>query len=89
MQGVYKSDVTGRDQNVDVFLICFGYHFWHPFDPKFESFFVPSCLSYDLIQIFLVIITLLTGVEIKYASLHQFGSIIVLSSYLYIYYKNT
>ena len=51
-----------------------------------------SLLLFDiaiLIQIFLGIITLLTGVEIKYASLHQIGSIIVLSSYLYIYYKNT
>ena len=51
-----------------------------------------SILLFDiviLIQIFLGIITLLTGVEIKYASLHQIGSIIVLSSYLYIYYKNT
>ena len=51
-----------------------------------------SLLLFDiviLIQIFLGIITLLTGVEIKYASLHQIGSIIVLGSYLYIYYKNT
>jgi len=51
-----------------------------------------SLLLFDiaiLIQIFLGIITILTGVEIKYASLHQIGSIIVLSSYLYIYYKNT
>ena len=51
-----------------------------------------SLLLFDiaiLIQIFLGIITLLTGVELKYASLHQIGSIIVLSSYLYIYYKNT
>ena len=51
-----------------------------------------SLLLFDiaiLIQIFLGIITLLTGVEIKYASLHQIGSILVLSSYLYIFYKNT
>ncbi|MDB4081668.1 COX15/CtaA family protein [Candidatus Pelagibacter sp.] len=41
-----------------------------------------------LLQIFLGIITLLSGVEIKYASLHQLGSIFVLSSYLLILYKN-
>jgi cytochrome c oxidase assembly protein subunit 15 len=42
-----------------------------------------------LIQIIFGIVTLLSGVMIEYASLHQMGSIIVLSSYLYIYYKNT
>jgi len=41
-----------------------------------------------LLQIFLGIITLLSGAEIKYASLHQLGSIFVLSSYLLILYKN-
>ena len=50
-----------------------------------------SLLLFDiaiLIQIFLGIITLLSGMEIKYASLHQIGSILVLSSYLYIFYKS-
>jgi heme a synthase len=42
-----------------------------------------------LVQFFLGIITLISGVEIKYASLHQLGSIIVLSSYLLILYKNS
>ena len=41
-----------------------------------------------LLQIFLGILTLLTGVEIKYASLHQLGSILVLCSYILIFYKN-
>ncbi|MDC0401002.1 COX15/CtaA family protein [Candidatus Pelagibacter sp.] len=41
-----------------------------------------------LIQITLGIITLISGVEIQYASLHQLGSIFVLSSYLLILYKN-
>ena len=41
-----------------------------------------------LLQIFLGIITLISGVEIKYASLHQLGSIFVLSSFLLILYKN-
>ena len=42
-----------------------------------------------LVQIFLGIITLLSGVEIKYASLHQLGSIFVLTTYLAIIYKNS
>jgi cytochrome c oxidase assembly protein subunit 15 len=42
-----------------------------------------------LLQVFLGIITLISGVEIKYASLHQLGSIFVLSSYLLILYKNS
>jgi len=42
-----------------------------------------------LVQVFLGIITLLSGVEIKYASLHQLGSIFVLTSYLIILYKNS
>tara|TARA_B110000027_G_scaffold101340_1_gene107217 strand:- start:266 stop:1201 length:936 start_codon:yes stop_codon:yes gene_type:complete len=41
------------------------------------------------VQIFLGIITLISGVEIKYASLHQLGSILVLSSYILILYKNS
>jgi len=41
-----------------------------------------------LVQVFLGIITLLSGVEIKYASLHQLGSIFVLTSYLIILYKS-
>ncbi len=42
-----------------------------------------------LLQFILGIITLITGVEIKYASLHQLGSILVLSSYILILYKNS
>jgi len=42
-----------------------------------------------LVQVFLGIITLVSGVEIKYASLHQLGSIFVLTSYLIILYKNS
>jgi len=41
-----------------------------------------------LLQVFLGIITLISGVEIKYASLHQLGSIFVLTTYLVILYKN-
>jgi cytochrome c oxidase assembly protein subunit 15 len=42
-----------------------------------------------LLQIFLGVITLLSGVEIAYASLHQLGSIFVLSFFLLILYKNS
>ena len=42
-----------------------------------------------LLQVFLGIITLISGVEIKYASLHQLGSILVLTTYLVISYKNS
>ena len=42
-----------------------------------------------LLQVFLGIVTLISGVEIKYASLHQLGSIFVLTSYLVILYKNS
>ena len=42
-----------------------------------------------LLQVFLGIITLVSGAEIKYASLHQLGSIFVLSSYLLILHKNS
>ena len=51
-----------------------------------------NILFFDLsifLQIFLGIITLLSGAEIKYASLHQLGSIFVLSSFLLIFYKNS
>ena len=41
-----------------------------------------------LLQVFLGIVTLISGAEIKYASLHQLGSIFVLCSFLLILYKN-
>lgn len=40
------------------------------------------------LQISLGIMALISGVELKYASLHQIGSIFVISSYLLILYKN-
>ena len=42
-----------------------------------------------LFQVILGIVTLITGVKIYYASLHQLGSVFVLSSFIFIYYKNT
>ena len=41
-----------------------------------------------LLQVILGIITLLTGVKIYYASLHQLGSVLVLTSFISIYFKN-
>ena len=41
-----------------------------------------------LFQVILGIVTLITGVKIYYASLHQLGSILVLTSFIFIYYKN-
>jgi heme a synthase len=40
------------------------------------------------LQVLIGIITLITGVKIFYASLHQLGSILVLTSFLFIIYKN-
>ena len=42
-----------------------------------------------LFQIIIGIVTLLTGVKIYYASLHQLGSVFVLISFINIFYKNT
>ena len=42
-----------------------------------------------LFQVILGVLTLITGVKIYYASLHQLGSVFVLISFLNIFYKNT
>jgi cytochrome c oxidase assembly protein subunit 15 len=57
-----------------------------------NNYGIKNLIFFDLailIQIFLGIITLISGVEIKYASLHQLGSIFVLTTYLIILYKNS
>ena len=56
---------------------------------KYDLRYLLSFNAAIIIQIFLGIITLISGVEIKYASLHQLGSILVLSSYFLILYKNS
>ena len=69
-----------------IFLIILNYIF---FSKKIKSM---SIIFFNLaifFQIILGILTLITGVKIYYASLHQLGSIIVLTSFLFIYYKNT
>ena len=68
-----------------IFVILLNLYFY-----KYKLNFT-EIVIFDLsifIQIFLGIVTLLNGVEIKYASLHQIGSIFVLSSFLFIYFKN-
>jgi len=53
---------------------------------------IKNVLFFDvaiLLQVFLGIVTLISGAEIKYASLHQLGSIFVLTTYLMILYKNS
>ena len=42
-----------------------------------------------LTQVFLGILTVLYGTQILIASLHQIGSIFLISSSLYLFYKNT
>ena len=57
-----------------------------------NNYGIKNIIFFDLailIQIFLGIVTLVSGVEIKYASLHQLGSILVLTTYLIILYKNS
>jgi cytochrome c oxidase assembly protein subunit 15 len=68
------------------FIIILNFiYFKKKYDFKYIIFFDLAIL----IQILLGIVTLISGVEIKYASLHQLGSILVLSSYLLILYKNS
>ena len=68
------------------FIIILNFNYLrNKYDLKYILFFDIAIL----LQIFLGIITLISGVEIKYASLHQLGSILVLSSYILILYKNS
>ena len=69
-----------------IFLVLLNYFYYNL---KIE---LKSILIFNIaiiFQIILGILTLLTGVKIYYASLHQLGSIFVLTSFIYIYYKNT
>jgi cytochrome c oxidase assembly protein subunit 15 len=68
------------------FVIILNYYF---FKKSNEIKFIILFDIAILIQIILGVITLVSGVEIKYASLHQLGSIFVLSSYLLLFYKNS
>ncbi len=69
-----------------IFILYFNYIYFKNKLPVKPILFFNTAI---LIQIFLGIVTLLSGAKIVYASLHQIGSIFVISSFLYIAYKNT
>ena len=69
-----------------LFIVILNYIFMK------NNYGIKNIIFFDvaiLIQISLGIITLISGVEIKYASLHQLGSIFVLTTYLVILHKNS
>ena len=69
-----------------IFLIILNYLFYLKRIPNNSINILNVAIT---IQIILGIITLITGVKIEYASIHQLGSVLVLLSFLFIYYKNT
>ena len=68
-----------------IFLAILNYFFYKK---KIQSNSMVIFNLAILFQIILGIVTLITGVKIYYASLHQLGSVFVLTSFLFIYYKN-
>ena len=87
----YNTSIIQFFHRIIAYILLFSIIFLnYIFFKKRLNFF--NILLFDfaiLLQVFLGIITLISGVEIKYASLHQLGSIFVLSSYLLIVYKNS
>ena len=68
-----------------IFLIILNYFFYNN---KIRSKSIIFLNLAIFLQVMLGVITLITGVKIYYASLHQLGSVFVLTSFLYIFYKN-
>ncbi len=68
-----------------IFLIILNYLFYRN-NFSYKSLVVLNFAIF--LQVLIGIITLITGVKIIYASLHQLGSILVLTSFLFIIYKN-
>jgi heme a synthase len=68
-----------------IFLIILNYN---SFKAKTDLKAITILNFAIFIQIVLGVLTLITGVKITYASLHQLGSVFVLTSFLYIKYKN-
>ena len=86
----YNASIIQFFHRITAYILLFFIIFLNYFFFKKKLNFL-NILFFDfaiLLQVFLGVITLLSGVEIKYASLHQLGSIFVLSSYLFILYKN-
>ena len=69
-----------------IFLLVLNYIFFKK-NIKSKSIIILNFAI--LFQVFLGILTLVTGVKIYYASLHQLGSVFVLTSFLFIYYRNS
>ena len=87
----YNPSIVQFFHRVTAYILLFFVIFFNYIFIK-EKLNFTNILFFDfaiLIQIFLGVITLLSGVEIRYASLHQLGSIFVLCSYLLILYKNS
>jgi heme a synthase len=68
-----------------IFLIILNYFFYNN---KIRSKSIIFLNLAIFLQVMLGVFTLITGVKIYYASLHQLGSVFVLTSFLYIFYKN-
>ena len=87
----YNSSIIQFFHRFTAYILLFFIIILNYFFVKKELNFT-NILLFDfaiLLQISLGVITLLSGVEIKYASLHQLGSIFVLTSFLLILYKNS
>jgi len=69
-----------------VFFLFFLNYLFFKNNFSFKSLVVLNVAIF--LQVLIGIITLITGVKIVYASLHQLGSILVLTSFLFIIYKN-
>ncbi|MDB9773948.1 COX15/CtaA family protein [bacterium] len=90
-QLIYNASIIQFFHRSTAYILLFFIIFLNYFFIKKRLNFL-NILFFDLailFQIFLGILTLISGVEIKYASLHQLGSILVLSSYFLILYKNS
>ncbi len=69
-----------------IFLVLLNYYYFKK-KLNYKSLMIFNFAIF--LQIFLGIITLITGVKVSFASLHQLGSILVLTSFLFIVYKNS
>jgi len=91
LQLFYNQSIIQFFHRITAYILLFFIIFLNYFFLK-KKLSMENILFFDfaiLLQIFLGVITLVSGVEIKYASLHQLGSILVLSSYLLILFKNS
>ena len=69
-----------------IFLLLLNYIFFKKKNKSKSIIFLNLAI---LFQMIIGILTLMTGVNIYYASLHQLGSVFVLCSIIFIYYKNS